>query len=362
MNNYNPGLSNSRNHYYRLLILIATGAMILSIFWFTSRYPSLFKKASHVGQILPSMAYGSEIFNVASATSLAQQIFFGALNWLNGMKVGMTFGVFFGALLFTVLRYYPMRMGNNLYFNSLKGALIGVPMGVCANCSVPVACGLTRGHGRIEAALGFLFSSPNFNPIIVMMTFSALPWTMGVAKYAMLLIVILVIVPFTLSIGQPKIIAHDNDHLAEQSTSTTSSEHKSISVIFKEIALEYFKSVWMLAKPTIVLMLIASVVASALLTLLPWQEWLAEATPVRLALVSLISVFMPVPIALDVMFAAQLQQQGVAASYVALFSMTLGTFSIVPSIYLWREVSKRLAVVLFVFFLMAGWLTSLFFL
>ena len=67
-------------------------------------------------------------------------------------------------------------------------------------------------------------------------------------------------------------------------------------------------------------------------------------TPLRLALVSLISVFMPVPIALDVMFAAQLQQQGVPAGYVMLFAMTLGTYSIIPSIYLWREVSKPLAV------------------
>jgi hypothetical protein len=70
---------------------------------------------------------------------------------------------------------------------------------------------------------------------------------------------------------------------------------------------------------------------------------------------------MPVPIALDVMFAAQLQQQGVAPGYVMLFAMTLGTYSIIPGIYLWREVSRRLAVVLFVFFVVIGWLTALLF-
>ena len=32
--------------------------------------------------------------------------------------------------------------------------------------------------------------------------------------------------------------------------------------------------------------------------------------------------------------------------YVMLFAMTLGTYSIIPSIYLWREVSKPLAVLL----------------
>ena len=107
-------------------------------------------------------------------------------------------------------------------------------MGVCANCAVPTACGVTRGHGRIEVALGFLFSSPNFNPVVVMMTFMALPLTMSLTKYALLL--------------------------------------------------------------------------------------------------------------LDMLFA-----------------MTLGTYSIIPSICLWREVSKRLAVMLFVFFLAVGWITGLLF-
>src|SRR6516162_2069178 len=107
----------------------------------------------------------------------------------------MTFGVLFGALLHTILRYYPLKLGKNLYLNSLKGALVGVPGGVCANCAVPVACGVTRGHGRVEVALGFLFSSPNFNPVVVMMTFMAFPMAMSLTKYAILLLVILVVVP-----------------------------------------------------------------------------------------------------------------------------------------------------------------------
>lgn len=70
-----------------------------------------------------------------------------------------------------------------------------MPAGVCVNCSVPVACGVTRGNGRVEVALGFLFSSPNFNPVVVMMTFAALPLAMAVTKYAILLGVIVLVVP-----------------------------------------------------------------------------------------------------------------------------------------------------------------------
>jgi uncharacterized membrane protein YraQ (UPF0718 family) len=115
----------------------------------------------------------------------------------------------------------------------------------------------------------------------------------------------------------------------------------------------------MLLKPTIALMLVASVVSATLLMLIPWDALLSEVTPLKLAFVSLIAVFMPVPIALDVMFAAQLQQQGVPAGYVMMFAMTLGTYSIIPTIYLWREVSKPLAALLFVFFLLLGWIVGL---
>ena len=95
--------------------------------------------------------------------------------------------------------------------------------------------------------------------------------------------------------------------------------------------------------------------------MIPWDALLSEVTPARMALVSIISVFMPVPIALDVMFAGQLQQQGVAGGYVMAFAMTLGTYSIIPTIYLWREVSRRLAVILFLFFAALGFLLGLVF-
>ena len=351
--------------YYRPLVLVATAMVLLSVFWFASRYPQLFRKAEHLGQALPSMAFSSQLIVVAADAPIWQRILASTVNWLDSMKIGMTFGVLFGALLHTVLRYYPLKIGTNLYLNSLKGALVGVPMGVCANCAVPTACGVTRGHGRVEVALGFLFSSPNFNPVVVMMTFTALPLAMSVTKYAILLLVILVIVPGVISLLErakpfkPFTVSDDGASCAILPPEVECTEP--FWSVFKELAVDFAKHVWMLVKPTITIMLLASLVAGTMLTLIPWQELLSQPTPLTFALVSLISVFMPVPIALDVMFAAQLQQQGVAAGYVMLFAMTLGTYSIIPSIYLWREVSKRLAVVLFVFFVAVGWITGMIF-
>jgi len=47
--------------------------------------------------------------------------------------------------------------------------------------------------------------------------------------------------------------------------------------------------------------------------------------------------------------------------HVMLFLMTLGTYSIIPAIYLWREVSRKLAVILFAFFWFLGFLCALIF-
>jgi uncharacterized membrane protein YraQ (UPF0718 family) len=351
--------------HWRPAILIAACIILLGQFWLTSRYPALISKAEHVGQSIPSMAYSSQVLLVVVDDTVWYKIMATSVNWLNSMKVGMTFGILFGALLHTVLRYYPLRIGKNLYINSLKGALVGVPMGVCANCAVPAACGVTRGHGRVEVALGFLFSSPNFNPVVVVMTFMALPLAMSITKYAILLFLILILVPSlirwlerdkslqTLTLG-------DEGACAVMLPPPGECQEK-FTTVLKELAVDFSKHVWMLFKPTITLMVLASILAAILLTLVPWDSLLSELTPAKLALASLLSVFMPVPIALDVMFAAQLQQQGVSPGYVMMFAMTLGTYSIIPAVYLWRDVSRPLAVLLFLFFLSSGWVLGLLF-
>jgi uncharacterized membrane protein YraQ (UPF0718 family) len=346
--------------------MVGAAMLLLSVFWFTSRYPQLLHKAQHVGDAVPSMAFSSEVVTVAAGAPAWQRILATTINWLNGMKVGMTFGVLFGALLHTVLRYYPLKIGKNLYLNSLKGALVGVPGGVCANCAVPVACGVTRGHGRVEVALGFLFSSPNFNPVVVTMTFMALPLAMTLTKYAVLLLVILFVVPSLIRWLErdkplPTFVVSDDAGSCAVTLPPPEDCDEHFLPVFAELAREYGKHVWMLVKPTITLMLLASVVSATLLVLIPWDELLSKATPLRLAGASAVSVFMPVPIALDVMFAAQLYRQGVPSGYVMLFAMTLGTYSIIPSIYLWREVSKPLAISLFMFFIVLGWAVALVF-
>jgi uncharacterized membrane protein YraQ (UPF0718 family) len=351
--------------YYRPLILAGSAVILFSAFWFGSRYPQLMSKARHVGEAMPSMTYSHEIVSVAPSAPGWEKVLVGAVNWLDAMKVGMLFGVLLGALLHTVLRYYPLRIGRNLHLNSVKGALVGAPMGICANCSVPAACGVTRGHGRVEVALGFLFSSPNFNPVVVMMTLGAFPLAMTLTKYIILLLVIVILVPGLiawLERREPiKPFAGVEENATCDLTLPSDDCTETFWAAFKNLAGDYGRHVWMLTKPVITMMVFASVLSSAVLAFVPWGSLLSQVTPLRAALVSLISVFMPVPIALDVLFSAQLQAQRVASGYVMLFLMTLGTYSIIPTVYLWREVSKKLAVTLFAFFFVVGWIAALLF-
>lgn len=351
--------------HYRPLSLGVAAVALIGLFWFVSRYPQLLTKADHVGQALPSMAFSGEVLHAADYAPLWQKILYVAVNWLDSMKIGMSFGVLLGALLHSYLRYYPLKVGKNLYLNSLKGALVGVPMGICANCAVPTACGVTRGHGRIEVALGFLFSSPNFNPVVVMMTFIALPLAMSLTKYAVLLFVILALVPALISWLERRkpfdVLTVGNEAGACSLPAAADDCQESFWPVLRDLAVDYANNVWMLLKPTLTIMLLASLVSAAMLTLIPWHALLSAVTPARIAFVSLLSVLMPVPIALDVMFAAHLHQQGIPSGYVMLFAMTLGPYSIIPSIYLWREVSKSLAVALFVFFWALGCVMGLLF-
>lgn len=341
----------------RVITLVLLGSLILAAFWFGSRYPALFSKAHHASGHVASMAFSQEAFRTSSG-NIATRILFGAGNWLASMAIGMSFGVLFGALVHTALQFYPLRIGKNYTLNTLKGALVGMPMGVCANCAVPMACGLTRGNGRVEVALGYLFSSPSFNPVVIAITFTVLPWYFGAMKYLILLGVILLLVPALIRYLEGRTsLAPISVDVEEGVCSLQIPDQVCTEPFFtsaRQVLLSYAKHVWMLFKPTISLMILASLLASAMLVLVPWSAVLSHVGVWRLVGMSLLGVFMPVPIALDVLFAGELYRTGVNAGYAMMFLMTLGTYSIIPAIYLWREISRKLSIALFLFFVVTG--------
>lgn len=342
--------------YVRLFFLIFFALVILGVFWFGSRYPQLFEKAAHINTLTPhSLINSLELIPMAEQHSLWSRVFASFINWIWSMKIGMTFGLTMGALLHTLFEFYPPRLTDNIYLNTLKGIVIGAPSGVCVNCAVPVACGITRGKNKIEAALAFMFSSPTLNFLVISMVFASLPWAFGFIHYGLVAVVLLVIVPLLVWLYRKQQFSR----LGE----TTSSCAVDLRDLFcKETILEsligvlktYGKNLMSLFKFAVPMMLIAAIVSSFAVELIPFQRIFSNVSFLGLAATALVTVLLPVPIALEVIVAHHLFVNGVPAPYVMLFLFTLGTYSMLPMMYLWKEVSKTLSMSLYIIFVVMG--------
>jgi uncharacterized membrane protein YraQ (UPF0718 family) len=275
-------------------------------------------------------------------------------NWIWSMRIGMSFGLTIGAFFHTIFQYYPPKLSGNLYLNTLKGIMTGVPAGVCVNCAVPIACGITRGKANIESALSFMFSSPTLNFVVISMIFAGLPAAYGIVQYCMIALVLLLFVPLIVHVynksqpAQPEVAAACSIPLNKEECD------KSLVDTAKEIGALYGKNLWHLIRSAVPLMLGAAVVSAVVMELLPLQAIFAHVSFLAIAGLALVTVLLPIPIALDVIVAQQLYARGVPAPYVMLFLATLGTFSILPMSYLWTEVSKKLAVGLYALFVVLG--------
>jgi hypothetical protein len=197
------------------------------------------------------------------------------------------------------------------------------------------------------------------------MVFAGLPWYYGVIQYSLIALVLLVFVPLIVYINNRRTKA---DTLLSESVTCSIPLYKECQESFldsaKHVGREYFKNLLKLIKTAVPFMLLAALLSSLAMELLPLKSIFAEVNPLVLAGTALVTVLLPIPIALDVMTAQQLYTQNVPAPYVMLFLFTLGTYSFLPMSYLWTEVSKKLAIALYVMFvalgILAAYLTSFF--
>ncbi len=341
--------------YVRLFFLISFAVMILGTFWFSSRYPQLLEKAAHITTLTPrSFINSMELIPMADQHNLWSRVFASFVNWIWSMRIGMTFGLAMGALLHTLFEFYPPKLTGNIYLNTLKGIMIGVPAGVCVNCAVPVACGITRSKNKIETALGFMFSSPTLNFLVVSMVFASLPLAFGLIHYSLIAVLLLGIVPLLVWFykRQQSPSLEEIGACAIDLRDTFCKE--TILESFNGVLKTYGKNLLSLIKFAVPMMLVAAVVSSFAVELIPFQTIFGHVSFVGLFITALVTVLLPVPIALEVIVAHHLFVNHVPAPYVMLFLFTLGTYSMLPMIYLWKEVSKTLALSLYIIFVVMG--------
>ncbi|HIG01484.1 MAG TPA: hypothetical protein EYQ66_09295 [Myxococcales bacterium] len=228
---------------------------------------------------------------------------------------------------------------------------MGAPAGVCVNCAVPVVCGISRGGSvPVETLLSFMFSSPTFNVVVVFMVCSALPWQVAALHYVLVLTLIFAVVPWILRRAEHRgegagrgSMQGSPEATQACSISPSASSGRSVAEQCAEVFRSYGQNIRQLAAATVPFMLIASVLSAAVALWVPFDVLFAEVSVARLALVAVITTLLPVPIALDAMLARELFASGVPIAYVFVCLFTLGTFSVLPLVFLWREVSKRIA-------------------
>ena len=355
----------------RLIIgLLLTIGVAIS-FWTGSRYPDLNEKAS-IGaeRDLQGIAFDI-VLPIEDGDPVWKKIIYTSVNWAATNKKGMAFGLVFAACLLTILGFIEKRTVDGLFANTFKGFMIGAPMGLCVNCAAPVAFGLKRGGAKPETALGAMLSSPSMNVIVIGMMFSLLPWYLAALKLLFSLALVFVFVPLLVRLA-PASWMTPKTETADECRIDTVCEFKPEDTPpanwFEALGwtiMTTLKNLWKVGKQTVPLMALAGLLGSALITLLPFEmvksiSNLAQGNtliPVMIAL-ALVGVFLPVPMAFDVVMVVMLMGLGIPTPFAMVLLLTLGSYSIYSYLIVAKAFSQMAAVIVTVtvvsFALVAG--------
>lgn len=333
--------------YQKRFFLAALIVVVLAtLFWSGSRYPALDEKAMMSGAIQLEDPLGFEaLFPLSADMNTLERIFFTTINWLNTNKKGMSFGLLFAAAFLTAASYLQQKSFRGGFANSLLGMVIGAPLGVCVNCAAPIARGMYAAGLRAETTLSAMIASPTLNIIVLTMSFSLLPTYMALTKIALSLTVILIVVPLICRVlPQVEIAAPDITPTpwspAEQGTAT----QESLPTAILAVAQGFVKNLIFIVKMTVPLMLVAGFLGALVAVLLP-QDLITglQFGLIGLIVIATVGLFLPVPIAFDVVVTGALLSAGLAQGYVMALLFTLGIFSIYSFFIVTQSLGARAA-------------------
>jgi uncharacterized membrane protein YraQ (UPF0718 family) len=326
--------SHWRTRTVALVLLMAIGAY----FWTVSRYPALYKKYSQGTRVkvTGAITFGT-VLPVAVDMPLGQRVWRTSINWLQANEIGMTFGFFFGAAALTVLATIPRRRSSNAYVNSLLGAAVGMPLGVCANCVAPIGRALYASGMSTESTLAAMFSSPTLNVVVLAMALALFPLPIVGLKLATMLLMILVFAPLA-GAGRAAPASAVECAIAID-VPATATWAQALGVMAKS----YAKSFWHVARVGVPLMVLAAALGALAVETIPQHGLHAPATLGGIVLVALVGTFLPVPMAFDVVIAYVAMSQGVALPYVVTILCTLGIYSVYSFLVVGKTISWKIA-------------------
>lgn len=332
---------------YRFFMAVLLLAIITTLFWTSSRYPSLGDKALLGGSIQLEDPLSFEALLPVEATfPLWKKIGYSTINWLDTNRQGMVFGILMGAVFLTLLRYVQRISFKGAQMNAALGLLIGAPMGVCVNCAAPIAKGLYSGGARAETTLAAMIASPTMNIVILTMLFSILPVYMAVTKIGLSLFVILLAVPLICRLlpSRELQIPLNERRTCPLPARAIASNPELFVPAAKGFLGDFATDFWYIIKMTVPLMVLAGFLGAVVATLVPVEALTSLKFGVLgLIAVALIGTFLPVPIAFDVVICGALLAAGMPVGYVMTLLFTLGIFSIYSFFIVSGSISLRAA-------------------
>ena len=335
----------------RVALLIVIIAVIAGSFWSLSRYPALDEKASGNSLMEDSLSFEA-LIDVEETMPLYQRVFFSTINWAYTNKEGMIFGILLATAFMTLMGFLHRHGRSNVFLNAFKGTAIGAPLGVCVNCSAPIAKGMYEGGSSMGTSLAAMFSSPTLNIVVLTMLFSLFPFYIAVTKIALTLFLILLILPVLARyVFKKEDLLHHESHKCEDRKSLNENWMYAIRSTVRELAKNFFYIV----KTVVPLMLLAGFLGVVLVTLLPLENLVDfEINLVSMSVVAFIGTFLPIPMAFDVIAVHTLMQAGLKPAFAMILLFTLGIFSVYPLFIISKSMSKRVAFSLFAIVMLLG--------
>jgi len=341
----------------RILFITAVIVVTAVTFWSGSRYPSLDQKAIMGGSAVleDPLAFEASI-QIQPSDGTLERVIYTTINWIETNLEGMAFGLVIGACLLTLIGMVAVRGHRNGFVNTLIGVAVGTPLGVCVNCSAPVAKGMHDGGARLETTLATMFSSPTLNIVVLTMLFSMFPPYMIAIKLALTLTFILIVVPLLSRwiFADERAPTYD-DAVCAVSPTPRVPRDESVFSAMREASLALLRNLGYLVVRTVPLMLLAGLLGAVVANAVPLSTLVNHETGfLAVTVVALVGIFLPVPVAFDVVLVAVLISAGAPVVYSMTLLFTLGVFSIYPFFIVWRTISPRVAVVITIVLVVMG--------
>lgn len=328
---------------YILLAVVA----LCAYFWIFSRYPDLDRKASLAGHatIADTIAM-FPILEVKANDPLWKKVIYTTINWAHDNRKGMTFGVILGALFVTIFGYLRLDPGRSSFMRTLQGFLLGTPLGVCVNCAAPVFKGVLSSREK-ELAFAMMLSSPTMNFVVLTMTFTLFPFYMAVTKVAFTLAMVFIAIPLIARLLGREHKLVDLDKIKAQAGPIGCE----LGGPVKEAAgpaligalRDFLRNLWSLGKATVPLMLVAGFLGSFISHIVPLERIIGHAGIGVTLLTAAVGLFLPVPMAFDVILTNALFHAGLSPSLSLVLLCTLGIFSSYSFLITWRCASRQWA-------------------